>query len=311
MLLVGLLIYGLQQRFGHYYVEGVGYATVQAFLLGQVSGTVLLLVLFLSKGLATTLSLGSGSSGGIFSPSLYLGATLGGAFASLLVVWHAPVALDVPSFADGRHGRDGRRRHGCRDDGCTMIFEMTRDYSIVLPMIVAVAVSIGVRRVLSRESIYTLKLLRRGHVVPKALHVNMFLVQHAKDVMSREFMVSPADARCSDLFAGLESSGRPLYLIPVDANGIRGVLRVNATLGHALQVGRPDARLRDVASPHFVLVAEEEVVSNVIGALWQGQVQMALVTRRPGSRLPADLVGVISKDQVADSVASSLAIYPE
>src|SRR5271170_6415447 len=63
MLLVGLLIYALQRRFGHYYVEGVGYATVQAILLGQLAGAGLLFLLFLSKLLATTLSLGSGSSG--------------------------------------------------------------------------------------------------------------------------------------------------------------------------------------------------------------------------------------------------------
>jgi len=62
----------------------------------------------------------------------------------------------------------------------TMIFEMTRDDDIILPMILAVALSVGVRRLLSRENIYTLKLLRRGHVVPKALHANMFLVRHPR-----------------------------------------------------------------------------------------------------------------------------------
>ena len=57
----------------------------------------------------------------------------------------------------------------------TMIFEMTRDYDIVMPMIIAVAVSIGVRRVLSPENIYTIKLVSRRHFIPKALHANMFL----------------------------------------------------------------------------------------------------------------------------------------
>ncbi len=62
----------------------------------------------------------------------------------------------------------------------TMIFEMTRDYDIVMPMILAVAMSVGVRRLLSRENIYTLKLVRRGHVIPKALHANMFLVRQRR-----------------------------------------------------------------------------------------------------------------------------------
>jgi CIC family chloride channel protein len=78
MLLVGVFIYTLQQVFGHYYVEGVGYATVQAILLGQLTAAGLLVLLFACKVLATSVSLGSGSSGGIFSPSLFMGATIGG-----------------------------------------------------------------------------------------------------------------------------------------------------------------------------------------------------------------------------------------
>ena len=74
-----------------------------------------------------------------------------------------------------------------------MVFEMTRDYDIVMPMILAVALSVGVRRMLSPENIYTMKLFRRGHVIPKALHANMFLVRRAKDVMDTDVMVLPAD----------------------------------------------------------------------------------------------------------------------
>ena len=69
---------------GHYYVEGVGYATIQAILHGSI-GAWFLLLLYVCKLLATSVSLGSGSSGGIFSPSLFMGATLGGAFAG--AVW--------------------------------------------------------------------------------------------------------------------------------------------------------------------------------------------------------------------------------
>ncbi|HEX4192341.1 MAG TPA: chloride channel protein, partial [Stellaceae bacterium] len=83
MLLVGILIYALQRSFGHYYVEGVGYATIQSILSGQMSVAWLLALLFVCKLLATSISLGSGSSGGIFSPSLFMGATIGGAFAAL------------------------------------------------------------------------------------------------------------------------------------------------------------------------------------------------------------------------------------
>ena len=76
----------------------------------------------------------------------------------------------------------------------TMIFEMTRDYDLVMPSIVAVALAIGVRRLLSQENIYTVKLVGRGHFVPKAMHANMFLVRRARDVMQRDVTIVAADA---------------------------------------------------------------------------------------------------------------------
>ena len=167
MLLVGLLIYALYETFGHYYVEGVGYATIQAILVGHLYAPGLLFLLFFCKLLATSVSLGSGSSGGIFSPSLFLGATIGGGFAALLVAPHLPIPIDVPSFAMVGMGAMVGGGTGAVMTAVAMIFEMTRNYDIVLPMILAVAVSVGIRRMLSRENIYTMKLFRRGHVVPE------------------------------------------------------------------------------------------------------------------------------------------------
>ena len=135
--------------------------------------TELLLLLFAGKIFATSVSLGSGSSGGIFSPTLFMGATIGAAFAALLSLLPLPMAIDAPSFALVGMGAMVGGGTGAVMTAVAMIFEMTRDYDIVMPMIIAVAFSVGIRRVLSRENIYTLKLYRRGHVVPKALHANM------------------------------------------------------------------------------------------------------------------------------------------
>ena len=108
MLLVGMLIYALMRWGGHYYVEGVGYATIQATLMGQLTAAGFLLLLYVCKLLATTISLGSGASGGIFSPSLFMGATLGGAFAALVSAIFPGTADQRAGLRDGRHGLDGR-----------------------------------------------------------------------------------------------------------------------------------------------------------------------------------------------------------
>ncbi|MBX6419989.1 MAG: chloride channel protein [Nevskia sp.] len=310
MLLVGVLIYALYQRYGHYYVEGVGYATVQALLLGQLSAAKLLVLLFVCKVLATSLSLGSGSSGGIFSPSLFMGATLGGAFAAGLAALHLPLAINIPSFAMVGMGAMVGGGTGAVMTAVTMIFEMTRDYDIVLPMIVAVAVSVGVRRLLSRESIYTLKLVRRGRTVPKALHANMFLVRRAKDVMDTDVVLAPAAMSFEEFLASPEHQGRMRHLAITQGNHIVGVLRVNTGLRRAVQ-GAPSAvTLGDIASRRFTVVREDDIVYNVIQRIWRKRAWMALVMRGHGVPRPDNIAGVITKEHVADSVASSTKVYP-
>ena len=150
MALVGTMMYALMVFQGHYFIEGVGYATIQSILKENMTSIVLLAVLFVGKLLATTLSLGSGSSGGIFSPSLFMGATLGGAFGALM-----DMALPAAGVGVGEAAMVGMAAvvggaTGGAMTAIVMIFEMTRDYNIMVPAILAVAASLGVRRVLVR-----------------------------------------------------------------------------------------------------------------------------------------------------------------
>ena len=118
--------------------------------------------------------------------------------------------ISVPAFAMVGMGAMVGSGTGAAMTAVAMVFEMTRDYDIVLPMILAVAVGLGVRRMLSRENIYTIKLVRRGHPIPKALHANMFLVRSARDAMERDLLlldettsfeeflrIAPATAACA------------------------------------------------------------------------------------------------------------------
>ncbi len=310
MFLVGVLIYLLQQEFGHYYVEGVGYATIQAILLGHMSAPGLLALLFCCKLFATTVSLGSGSSGGVFSPSLFLGATIGAAFAATLSALPLPVPIDLPSFAIVGMGAMVGGGTGAVMTAVTMIFEMTRNYDIVLPMILAVALSVAVRRVLSRENIYTLKLVRRGHPIPKALHANMFLVRKAGEVMDRDVVVVPAEMDFETLLARPDNRGRLRHVVITHGGRIFGVLRVNTSLRPTSGSVVPGVALGDLASRAFTIVRDNDVAFDVIRRMWRRRATMALVVRGRGIPRPGDILGVITKEHVADSVADSIEVYP-
>jgi CIC family chloride channel protein len=311
MLIVGVLMYLLLRTLGQYYVEGVGYATVQAVLAGQISTFWLLGLLCVCKLLATSLSLGSGSSGGIFSPSLFMGATLGGCFAALLNTAGLPIQLSVPAFAMVGMGAMVGGGTGAVMTAVTMIFEMTLDYSIVMPMIVAVAMSIGVRRMLSRETIYTLKLVRRGRAIPKARHANMFLVRSAREVMDADIQVLPAEASFDDYLRQPEHAGRLRHVVVTDKGHIYGVIRVNTGLSRGLEGAHTGVSLGDVASRNFTVVRESETAFDVIRRMWRRGAIMAVVVRGRGVPRGSDVAGVITKEHVADSVADSVKAYPE
>lgn len=311
MLILGVLMYLLFRTFGQYYVDGVGYATIQAILAGQMSTFWLLGLLFVCKIFATSLSLGSGSSGGIFSPSLFMGATLGGAFAGMLNAAGLPVPLSVPAFAIVGMGAMVGGGTGAVMTAVTMIFEMTLDYSIIMPMILAVAMSIGARRVLSIETIYTLKLVRRGRSVPKARHANMFLVRTAREVMDSDIEVLPAEASFDEYLRQPEHAGRLRHVVVTDAGHIYGVIRVNTGLRRGLESAHTGVSLRDVASRNFTVVREDETAFDIIRRMWRKNAIMAVVVRGRGVPRGDDVAGVITKEHVADSVADSVRAYPK
>ena len=312
MLILGVLMYVLFLTLGRYYVDGVGYATVQAVLAGQMSTFWLLGLLCICKGLATTLSLGSGSSGGIFSPSLFMGATLGGGFAALLNAAGLPIQLSVPAFATVGMGAMVGGGTGAVMTAVTMIFEMTLDYSIVMPMIVAVATSIGARQMLSRETIYSLKLMRRGRAIPKARHANMFLVRSAREVMDADVQVLPAEFSFDDYLRQPAHAGRLRHVVVTEEEHIDGVIRVNTGLRRGLEGAQTGVSLGEVASRDFILVDEDETAFEVISRMWRQKAIMAVVVRGRGHGMPrgSDVAGVITKEHVADSVADSIKAFP-
>jgi chloride channel protein, CIC family len=309
MLAVGVLIYALFQGFGHYYVEGVGYSTIQDVLLGGLATAPLLGLLFVCKLTATSLSLGSGSSGGIFSPSLFMGATLGGAFGALAANLFPWLNLSIPAFAMIGMAAMVGGGTGAAMTAVTMIFEMTRDYDIVMPMIIAVAVSIGIRRVLSRENIYTIKLVSRRHFIPKALHANMFLVHQARDVMDRDILLLPTSMSFDAFLRQPKHEGKIRHVVVVGDERVVGVLRVNTGIRQGLESAYTGVTLDDVASREFIIAHEEDIMFGVIGDMWRRGAMMVVVVSGNGEALACNVLGVITKEHVADSVALSVRPY--
>jgi CIC family chloride channel protein len=239
-----------------------------------------------------------------------MGAALGAAFAAVITRLFPAAPVSLPAFAMVGMGAMVGSGTGAAMTAVTMIFEMTRDYEIVLPMILAVAVALGVRRMLSRENIYTLKLVRRRHPIPKALHANLFLVRSAAEIMERDVLVLDEAAPFATFLGMAAAQGGLRHVVVTRGGTIIGGLRVNTDLRRALGAAAGDVRLGDLVRPNFTTVRETDVAFDVITTIWTRRAAMAIVLSREEGQEPERVLGVITKEHVADTVARSIQIYP-
>ena len=175
-LLLGVLLLALPQMYG------VGYPVLEHGIRGGYVGW-FLLVLMAAKMLATSLTIAIGGSGGVFAPSLFIGAMLGTAYGDVL---HGLIpSLTAPAGAYGLVGMGAVFAGAARAPitAVIIIFELTGDYTIILPLMAAIVLATGAGKSLSRDSIYTLKLRRRGIDIRRGRAANLMEVLTVGDAM--------------------------------------------------------------------------------------------------------------------------------
>lgn len=303
MFFVGLMLFGFQYTYGHYHIAGANYATISEVLHGNLLAFQLLVMLFGGKLLATALSLGSGSSGGIFSPALFLGATLGAAFGvALSLIWPTaninPMNYAVVGMASVVGGVTGAAM-----TAIVMVFEMTRAYTIIIPLIIAVAIAIGIRRALIDDTIYSIKLTRRGKHFSSERHRNLFLMRRADEFTEVGIATLPETTTVSGAFGLLGREADVQYLLLTDEHDeISGILSFEGLLDAEHQ-HREDWPLTKLGHRQFVQVGAGDLLSQVVQQLTQQGVDYALVYAGAAETgLAEEVIGVLDKDHLADSV---------
>jgi chloride channel protein, CIC family len=306
MFLVGLMFYALMMATGHYYVEGVGYATVQDVLSGKQLGLVLLLALFALKLLATSLTLGSGASGGVFSPSLFMGATLGGAYGTVVRFLGPGLNIGPAAFAVvGMAGVVGAST-AAPITAIVMIFEMTLDYRVVVPMTLTVAVSYGVRRAIEKESIYTRKLVLRGHPVPEALQNSIYLARAARSLMDTRIETVPAAETVESFLSRPAQEGTAWFLLVEDG---RVVGLLPNTVGVASKTGA-GTKLGELARRDFCFVREDALLASVCRSMSRQNASFALVTS-DGQISTEHVKGLITSGRIANIIGEASEAFEE
>jgi len=122
--------------------------------------------------------------------------------------------------------------------------------------------------------------------------------------------VLPAEQSFDAFLREHEAEGRLRHVVVSKGDQIYGVIRVNTGLRRGLEGTRTGVTLGDVASRDFTVVGPDLVVSDVIERMWRRNALMAVVVDSRGVPRAGDVLGIITKEHVANSVADGLKIYP-
>jgi len=303
MAAVGLGGYLFLLTTGHYQILGVGYSTIQYIIDCCRSGTslsvMLLVALFFGKLLATCVSLGAGSSGGIFSPSLFMGAAMGAAIASAANLFVPGLDASVPTYAMiGMAAMVGASTSAAMT-AIVMIFEMTRDYNMILPLTLACALALGVRRALITSDVYTIKLRNRGTPIPTDRTTNMFLVQPVTEVVNRNFKVLPQEMSVSDAIKEIDPETTKVLVS--DGQRLAGFVRFG-TIRYRLEKVASQA-LGELSSNEFIIATERSNLNDVITRMnRRGRAYAIVIKGNRGVPRPDEVVGIIDREEIAQAV---------
>jgi CBS domain-containing protein len=200
---------------------GVGYDVIKAALNGQLIGRALI-VLMVVKATIWVISLGSGTSGGVLAPLLIMGACLGGLEA--LVLPGAGAGLGFWPLVSMAAILGGTMRSPLT--GIVFALELTHDWGIVLPLLVAVPVAYGFTVLALRRSILTEKVSRRGFHLSREYATEPLEILFVREVMRTKVVVLPAALTRAELLASLdgEQQVRPLFYVVDAAKKLVGVV---------------------------------------------------------------------------------------
>ncbi|MCP4904922.1 MAG: chloride channel protein [bacterium] len=174
-------------------VYGVGYTTISGALAGTLA-TGLMGMLVVAKILATSITIGSGGSGGIFAPSLFLGAMAGGVVGALVEEYFPGATASSGAYALVTMGAVVAATTHAPVSAIIIIFELTQTIDIIPALMTACVISTLVSQISNRDSIYTTKLRRQGVDIFEAKNPNVLKDLSVRDVIVLDPVVLPAAA---------------------------------------------------------------------------------------------------------------------
>ncbi len=311
---IGGLVIGLLGLYSPY-LFGVGYDGMEAVLLGQSDPMVMtignttigsveltLLTLLLLKIVATSITLGSGGSGGVFAPSLFMGAMFGGVFGHLAARIFPSMVADPEAYAMVGMAAVFSAAARAPITAIIILFEMTRDYAIMLPLMLAVVVSTLIARRLNRESIYTEKLVHRGIKVSSQEEIDLLEKVRVDEVMTTDFPTLPLDMPLNEAVQVFRRSKHHGFPVVDKKNRLKGMITLS-DIEAVLEDNMDELTIADVATTSLITAYPDETLHDVVHRLGTSEVGRIPVIDR---KSPSVLLGCLRRYDIVKAYAKAV-----
>ncbi len=208
------------------HIFGVGYDSITLALNGKLVWYMLLL-LIITKIFATSITIGSGGSGGVFAPSLFIGAHLGG-FIGLIVHKLFPAITSTSgAYAIVGMGAVAAGAMHAPITAIVIIFELTNNYTIILPLMFSCIISVLITTHFKKDSIYTLKLSRRGINLFKGHEINILKKLKVSQAIKYQFEKVFLNTNIKELMNLMVKSSHQNFFVVDKNNKLLGVLTID------------------------------------------------------------------------------------
>ena len=272
-------------------VMGVGYDTMNMALLEQMAGPLMLGLIFV-KIIATSVTLGSGFSGGVFTPSLFLGAMVGGSYGIFAHGLFPAISAGPGAYTLVGMGAMAASVLGAPIASILILFELTGDYRIMLALMVASIVATVLISQVYKNSVYTSALGRHGIDLRSGREVGLLRHISVASIINRDFETIADTNTIKQFKSRLHSSQDEIFLV-VNAKGdLCGIVSFQNIRGVAFEEGLEDLVLvRDIATKEVITINPKDNLHKAFYLMDENDVQHLPVVAEND---PGQVLGLIT-----------------
>lgn len=285
---------------------GTGHLAIPLDQFHQL-GWYLVALLALGKIVATSITLNTGGSGGLFTPSLFVGAAIGSAFGLLLMGLFPGLGLSPEPYALVGMGAVIAAATNAPMTGIFMVWEMTGNSAIMLPLMLAVVVSHLVARRLERDSLYSGWLRRRGEHIEHGEDLDVLAGLRVEDAFDRAAAVIAWDASATDFLTHLGGGSQETFPVVDDRQSLKGVLTIDdlARVSREPRERQQVLKASEVAQSSEAVSPEDSLLEALRRLGARGLSALPVVSRGTG-----EVLGLVSRSDVIGLYGRVLAGVP-